>query len=345
MGQQTSSNLREQLYRFDFPAWARRVGAHKESLSTHSTEYLFTCQECLSGRLRYNHRKQTWICWSCERTGSLFDLIEQQEKTDFEGALDVVMAMERCGGAGLGPLQLILKNEGARPVEFAARPWPPGVDVLSQVPWHADAWRYLTERRGIAEQIAMGYQLGYGRSGWLANYLVFPIFQGGKMLYWQARAAWDPPDELSGDARKEWVERTGYRKTLNPKNEERYACASDVIFNLEVASAFSQIIVCEGPVDAIKSGTQAVSLLGKTATPQQLQLLRSSGCERFTVYLDSEAREDSAKLCSELSAFANAFEAIPPPGTDPGDWTPSQNAAILQRALRWRPKLDNPSFK
>lgn len=261
-------------------------------------------------------------------------LLEQQEQTDLEGVLRVLVAFERCGGASLGLLKSALKSETPRVVK--PRPWPAGVDQLQQIPAHAKAWQYLYEQRRIDVQLALDARLGFGRYGWLENYVVFPSYRNGDLCYWQARATWDPPRELDPEARKRWIAETGYRKTLNPPNGEEWAGAAEVVFNLDVAATLGEVVLCEGPIDALKCGPRAAALLGKVASPQQLGLLREARVESFVVYLDSDAAAESSKLCRELSAFARVREARPPAGSDPGDWDLPQNTAILQTALPWR---------
>lgn len=202
-------------------------------------------------------------------------------------------------------------------------PWPSGVDVLADTPLHAPAWDYL-RKRGLGPELLRDWRLGWGRMGWLREYILFPVLMDGGLVYWQGRFA--------GDWREARVP-----KTRNPRSVEGYATAQDVLFNYDRAKAASHLVICEGPIDALKIGPHAVALFGKVASPSKVARLLRCRALRYTVYLDAgeEEREHAERLAAQLSGFAPTHIATPPPGYDPGALTIEQNAHVLEHAPRY----------
>lgn len=330
------------LRSFDALAFTLKHGGHKETPSIHTYEYLLTCPRCASLRLRWNNRKHTFICWGCKLTGDTIFLIQIMEQCDELGAIDYIYDGYVGGDAkidklddliGSAPAPVVMRARALKPIE-----WPKSVDLLS-VPCapHGQAWAYLRSR-GVSEASVSAWKLGYGRHGRLSGFVIFPCFVDGHLVYWQGRACWDPPD-LPSEARKLWVQSTGYRKTLNPTTREGYATAGDVLLGYDRARSLKHIVIVEGPIDAIKVGDGAVALLGKVLTPAKLDRLMRTRAQRFTVYLDrgKEEREAALKMAAELSAFGEVFIATPPEGFDPGSLTYEQNAKVIKEAPRYQP--------
>jgi hypothetical protein len=205
-------------------------------------------------------------------------------------------------------------------------PWPAGVDLLALSSLHVLAWEYL-RTRGLSPELLDGWRVGWGRNGWLDRYLVFPVYMDGGLVYWQGRAAWDPD-----------VGEEGYRKTLNPRSVGGYATAQDVLFNYDRARTAQHVVICEGPIDAIKVGEHAVALFGKVSSAQKVTRLQRMRALRYTVYLDrgKEERAYAEQLAAELSAFAPTYIATPPQGYDPGALTRAQNAYVIAHAEPFR---------
>lgn len=279
-------------------------------------------------------------------------LVQLFERCTEVGAIEFILSGYVGGDSRIEKLESILSGFGAvtrtGPAWGSLRrlppiPWPKGVEVLT-VPCtpHWRAWEYLT-RRGITIQQVRDWGIGFGRSGKLTDYIVFPVYMDHALVYWQGRATWDPPPGLSKEERRAWVDETKYRKTLNPwaKEGSSNATASDVIFNYDRASICEHVVICEGPIDAIKVGTHAVALFGKNSSETKIDRLTKMSASLFTIYLDrgKEEREKAEALARELEAFARVRIATPPEGHDPGSLTPEQNAAVIEAAEPFRSDL------
>lgn len=345
------SELDRAIRSFDANRFAKRHRARKESKSQRSHEYLFNCPNCGGHNLRWNSRKLevgVWICWNCKKTGNTLKLIQVMENLDLDGAVRFVLDGYTGGDANLDlTTTAVAKAPTTRStrVELKRLPlakWPNHVQVISRA--HPHAWNYATQQRGLTEQMLRDYHVAVGVRGRYQAYLVFPIYMDGGLVYWQARATWDPPAELTKGQRNVWVDETKWRKTLNPWEGEVDILAERVLFNHDRAKTAGHIVVCEGPIDAMKVGPHAVALLGKTATGERLERLRRMSARRYTIYLDRGEEEAACarQLAADLSTFADVFVATPPEGFDPGKLSPEQNAHIVGQAEPYCEVLSTP---
>lgn len=333
------SQLRAALAAFDADAFVRRHGGYKESMSQMSREWLLPCPSCGSERLRWRHEpghKQAWICWGCKMTGSSFDLIKRLEKLTYIEAVNFVLS-DYMGGDCPTELKAAIRprrNQVSRAELLPVMKYPRGFERIDfNNPLHTRACQYAAYR-GLSKKDIHDYNLGFCRSGRLTNYIVFPCLMDGGLVYWQARATWDPPQFAQKDQLKQWVKSTNYRKTLNPMNSEGGASARQVLFNFDKARTSTHVVITEGPVDAIKVGLHAVALLGKAITPEKVAKLRQMNTERYTIYLDRGPEElrNAYELAKQLVDFARVYVAQPPEGFDPGKLTKAQNAHVIQQA-------------
>jgi len=314
---------------FDAARFADRHGGYKESHSPRSHEYLLPCP-CGSSRLRWNATKSgwgAWKCWRCLKSGGTLELVELLEGIDDQDAVAYVLGGYVGGNAPTVLAGVAARKRKPKLTRLPQIAWPTGVDVLSDTPLHEEAWRYL-ETRGVGRDVLRYWRLGWGRTGWLQGYIVFPAMMDGGLAYWQGRASWDRP---------EGADRRGYQKTRNPRNIEGYATAEDVLYNYDRASSSGHVVIVEGGFDAIKVGTNAVGLFGKVATPAKIERLKRMRALRYTIYLDRGENEQvqAERLAASLSTFAPTHIAVPPPGFDAGALSIEQNAHVIAHAPRW----------
>lgn len=330
----TADRYHRALRQFDALAFARRVGGEKESRSAHSHEYLVPCPKCGSSRLRWNHQKDTWICWGCRRTGTTVQLVGLCLGLSEIDALGHILDGYE-GGDGSFDLDVPIVAGPKQRLRLRRLPrieWPRGVERLDPGnPAHGAAWSYLFSR-GVSYEMAHTWSLGIGVRGWLNRYVVFPVFMDDGLVYWQGRACFDPPPGQP---------RGRFKKTLNPKSEGDNATASEVLLNFDRVRTAEHVVVVEGPFDAIKVGEHAVAMLGKVVTEAKVARLLRLRAQRFTIYLDrgGEERKAAERLAAELSVQAQVFVVEPPEGYDAGALSREQNAHVIVHAERFAPKL------
>lgn len=332
--------LEKAIRAFDAQAFCDRHGGYKESIQERSREWLLPCPSCGSDRLRWRHEpgvKTAWICWGCGKTGGSIELIMLMEGVS---RIDAIGYLVDGYVGGDAPTKLQETVAIRKPVErtrlerLPPIQYPNGVETIRPLPMHPRAWQYLIYERGLTQQAVLDYRIAVGFRGRLRDYVVFPVFMDGALVYYQGRAMWNPPAHLPKVAKKEWIKKTGYRKTLNPLSVEGNATASEVLFNFDRARVEPHVVICEGPVDAMKVGPHAVALLGKSESPQKIERLLRMNAQQYTVYLDNgdQEREAAWRIARELSGFAPVSIALPPPGYDPGSLSPEQNRQVIQQA-------------
>ena len=327
------------LRTFNADTFCQQYGGRKESRSPLSFEYLFRCPlpRCGSSNLRWNAQKGAFVCWGCRVSGSTLYLIQLLGKMELSDAMDFVLGQYVGGDASL---DLSTVATMRTPVTVAREPdmLPPiALPALAVPAVQSEVVRAYLHSRGIDDRMMHVHGLLAGTQGRELHHVIFPCRMDGRVVYWQARACWDPPKGLSKEDRKAWIETHAYRKTLNPRNGfpgVPQATAADALFGFDSARLAPHVVIVEGPVDAIKVGTHAIALLGK-GSDAKIARLRRLAARRVTLYLDRGEQEQAAalRIAGALAGLTECWFAVPPPGFDAGDLTPGENAAILSAAV------------
>lgn len=186
--------------------------------------------------------------------------------------------------------------------------------------------KYLKER-GIKSKTAAAWGLGYCRKGKYVDRLIIPI-ECPAGTSWTARA-------MSPDV---WGS-----KYLNPPGADHRR----LLIGWHVARVTGDIVLCEGPLDAVKlwqHGIPALALGGKELHDEQLAMLMTlSPQSAITIMLDPEEEVAPFDLANRLSVhFDQIYIAKLPlklpngkkcdPGNAPRKWA---NDAV-DEAKRWK---------
>lgn len=169
---------------------------------------------------------------------------------------------------------------------------------------------------------AREFGLGWCREGWLANRLIFPVWESGRCIYWQARAMWDEREH-----NPEWGK---FRKTLNPARErggQIFYGSGDVVLNCEQAARFPRVAITEGPTSMIRVGPSAVATFGKQLQPAQIARLVAAGVRAVDFMWDGPSPKEPQgawaqmiQAAGQLAPFMDVRLVFLPHG-DPGDFT------------------------
>jgi len=119
---------------------------------------------------------------------------------------------------------------------------------------------------------------------------------------------------------------------------------SQVLYNLPAArKSTGPIIVCEGPTDCWRIGTNSVALLGKSMSRTQKELLLRHFTGRpIVVLLDSDAQAEAQAIQNELKAVRTSqaddvvIAQLPQGGKDPADFTQEQLLGVVNAAATKR---------
>lgn len=337
------------LQRFDLGAYCAEFGASRAGRS----EVMLTCPRCGKEKLSVNVVEKHWRCFVCERYG----MGDDGRRRALEGAGGVVGLVRWMEGLGFREAKqriiALTKPQWLDPSALPALPeqeqlGPPddGSRMPTGLPEEALALPGILpymSRRGITWDDAVAFGLRWvppGR-GWLQNRILFPVWRGGQVLYWQARACWDKEEH------EVWFPGTKFRKTLNPAVYFCSRCrvqfpdgwvrcqlcgspqqfgSADVVGNLEQASRFPRVAICEGPTSGIRAGPSAVWTFGKVLHPQQIARMLEAGVRAVDFMWDGPteteplgAWPEMIRAAAQLAPFVDVRMVFLPHG-DPGNW-------------------------
>lgn len=284
-------------------------------------EWELPCPGCGKDKMFVNANKRAWHCWVCQREkrvgrGGLLDLLQLLDHITKEQAVERVLHSFHDAIAISGiTLDLVYGawDEAERPTVPIPLPpyWRQGsVDYATILPY--------CRRRGITHADVHAFSIGWCSDGRYGGRLVFPVFEGGDLVYWQARAMWEK-HEHSGQGK--------YVKSLNPPKIDEYAAGSEsVLFNLDRAAQYPRVCITEGPIDAIHVGSDAVATFGKKLYPVQLGKLLRAGVTAIDIMWDGPSTTEPQGAWCEMWDAAFQLDGIFDvrlvflPGGDPGDY-------------------------
>lgn len=320
------SELMSAIEQFDVEDWLGGRGFR----SLRSEEWVGPCPHCgKDDKLAVNVDKKTFHCWVCQEyedawdersgqmrrrpvrgAGGLLRLIEWLDEVDAEEAIQVVL--RAAGHDDISELpdasikEVVDALESGRSVAVAL---PEGAaPIPTQLPYMA--------RRGITMDDARDFGLFQCVSGRYRDRLVFPVWEDGRLVYWQARAMYE---QHEAPGRK-------FIKALNPPRALGCAVSSEVLMNLDQACQYPRVAIVEGPVDAVRTGRDAVCSFGKQLHPRQVRKLLDRGVQAVDLMWDGPtdrepdgAHPEMVKLAPWLASFFDVRLVFLPHG-DPGDW-------------------------
>lgn len=287
--------------------------SHKET----STSYIFDCPRCNKREKLYIRKNDgRFICFVCRDNSNFYGraenalteltntdiqqikalLYKDYEQLSIENHLDIHLK-DFFDDIDELPEEVQL-TEVVYPINFY-----PIDHKLSEA-----GISYLNGR-GISLGIAKIYDIQYDI---LNSRVIFPLKINNKLIGWQGRTT---KDDLVRYAKENG---RVYQKSLNSKGMPR---AQSIMFYDRIAPG-SHIIICEGPIDAIKADScdgGNIATLGKTISDGQICLLKSKYPKRIYLGLDPDAYKESEKLVEKFSEIDVYNLEIPKPYKDLGE--------------------------
>lgn len=319
--------------RFDLESYLERFAP----VLAQRSEVVITCPVCGKNKLVVNLEKQVWHCWVCEEyqlnlygrrkavagAGGLTDLIQLLEGCSREQALSIIADQSRHLFVDIQQIDSKLKIDPSIEVRFSNEMPPPegwkSISCYESLP-------YLRER-GITPQDVVDFGLFYCDVGRYADRLIFPVWERGVLVYWQARAM------------REDVTDAKFRKTMNPDRLPGYASASEVLMNLDVARDYPRVALVEGPIDNIHVGFSACATFGKKISMTQALKLRYAGVRAIDLMWDGPSEREPLGAWPEMLRAANLLSGMFDvrlvfiPTGDPGIYSRAENNAFRARAI------------
>lgn len=308
---------------FDLQSYLQKFGAEH----TQKSEWEIECPQCGRRKLSVNVERGQWRCFICEQyqggfgtkrkavrgAGGVISLIGWLENCSLEKAREMV-----TGGNGSvrNSYFRMQQAHSSGPVEIPPPPhWKP---INTTLP-------YCVER-GITQEDIRQFGLVFCDGGRYRNRLIFPVWEGNRLVYYQARAMWRArPGET-------------YIKALNPPKEVDAASPNEVLMNLDTARYFDRVAIVEGPIDCVHAGPSAVATLGKKISVAQILKMKRAGVRAIDLIWDgpSPAEPEGAwpemrQAACQLSGIFDTRLVFLPQG-DPGDYTRAEIEQFRQQA-------------
>jgi len=125
-------------------------------------------------------------------------------------------------------------------------------------------------RRGIDAATAKRLGLGGAYAGKYHGYAILPVYEHGRLTFWQAREA------LGRDKLLRYTTPSGYSGT-------------ETLFNIDTACQHPWVVLCEGVFSALAVGETAVASFGNRISQGQVDLLRARGVKQVIVCHDPDS--------------------------------------------------------
>ena len=290
-----------------------RLGV-KDLKRTLSNQYRFNCVICGDTRKRMfiSRTNLMMYCQNCGWKGHFINFIKLIEKVSTgKEAFNILNNI----GSIVSPKtfqsttqeEVKPNRESIEPPEFLRSILDGSIDSSYPI-------QYLVSR-GFGIETMKYYQIGYCVKGKYRHRIIIPIFEDNRLVYYVARSYVD-----------------NYRKVINPPNSLK----SLWIFNLNNAINYDCIIISEGWADAMSIGANAVALLGKTISDDQLSKLRLYNTKKFVVFLDDDALLSAIELANKLTLCGLDVDLVMTPEGmgDPNDLMLSNNLEYVFQNCR-----------
>jgi len=306
--------IEQAIEKFDLLEYVRGRGASE----TQTGEWMMFCPVCAKEKLVVNTTKKTWHCWVCQKfevaglgirmkrkaiqgAGGLLDLIQLLETCTRKQAIQTVLAAATFTAEDLMTI-------GDTEFTSFVTSYHQNVVLIPAPP----NWRIIDRplpymvQRGITMDDVQRLGLFYCDQGRYANRLVFPVWEGARLVYFQARAMWESHEK-------------GFLKALNPPKQPGAAVSSDVLLNLLYARLYPRVAIVEGPMDCVHAGPDSVATFGKAISAVQIAKLYRAGVRAVDLMYDADAKE---AMLSYAPLLATVFDVrlVWLPAQDPGSY-------------------------
>jgi len=238
---------------------------------TSGNEATFSCPYCNhhKKKLVINVITQKWHCWVCGVKGVGAERIFKKI-----GAAGKIKELHSLTGVKR-------KTDNSKDIQHVALPleFKPMVNGSVNNPEFRNAAKYL-KSRGITKTDVLRYNIGFCDSGQYNGMVIIPSYnKEGILNYFVGRSYYD----------------TDF-KHKNPKTSK------DVVGFEMLINWKEDINICEGVFDAIAIGENSIPIFGKFLPKSLRSTIKENDVKRVNILLDSDAKNESIKLCEYLQS-------------------------------------------
>lgn len=199
---------------------------------------------------------------------------------------------------------------------------PEGFKLITQgTSTLANSFRKYVIKRGFNPNELARHGVGYCTKGEYFGYLIIPFYTEGSLRYWNARLVIgsgprynNPPKDITGLG-KEFL-----------------------IYNSDALGLYNQVFICEGAINALTMGDNAIATMGKSISRHQINDLIKAQAKRYIILLDPDAKDKAIDLALKLVNFKSVKVVYLPEGKDCND---IQRKEVMK--LVWRTRYQSYS--
>jgi len=314
--------------RFDLRKW---ISENLPIVHQSSAEWLCTCPRCGRDKLAVNVENRAFHCLhaGCPVAGWGSQALIVQSRNILPAKADEIMAAQGLG-VHLGPAPTL-----ADLPTFAANK-PLLKASLPPLEWVLEGpqLEYLKARNipvSHCEELGAGTVLSDGSGSKadrnLSTRILFPVYDGGHIVFWAARAIDSHPAKVINmpfACKAPMSHPPGcvcFHAAWGLPPVPNCALADDVVFGGHLIERGKPVIVVEGVTDVARCGPRFVSMLGAKMSPTQAAKLAESGASEAIVLFDGDdaGRKAAPKVGQLLQSAMPTRWMVCPDGLDPGD--------------------------
>lgn len=280
------------------------------SYDENSVSWIFTCPRCSKPKKFYLRKKDgRFVCWRCKETdnfqgkpeyglGELLGMSIGDVRRKLYG--DVLLSSDPTMESRIADFFGDGDSVDDEAFEHDVIKWPYDFYPIEDE-FHCKRGMDYLKSRGIPKRIAIEYGLRYSPE---LRRVYFPVSEQGNLYGYQGRliVPHEYVDEETGEEKQ-------VPKILGSKSMHR----DRTLMFVDRMRNSDHVILCEGPVDAIKAHFCGgnVATMGKEISRHQIQMILNSGVKRVYIALDPDAYEVIEKLIAELSHSVELYEMVP----------------------------------
>jgi hypothetical protein len=309
-------------------------------------QFKIKCPYCPSDKYNkkmYIHlQKQTCFCQRCKRNVTLKILLEQQLGVEVVKLYADLLKEANIAQSITLRTQLLERWYGedikykysnlCLPKEFIS------LREDQRSIYAKDALTYL-HGRGVDLNTIIALNIGFCAYGRYKDRIIFPCYEGGKVVYFTNRLyRWS--NKLLTEKEEKMIFKNGITKTLNQEKEDKegnvYIGKSEVLYNIDRACTNDYCVIVEGVFDSLKVGEKSIAILGSYVS--KIQALKILKCRFKKIYLmlDEDVKFDI--LLKSIQKFRDLVPLyiVRCSRSDPGSMTKEEiedslNSAILSK--------------
>lgn len=272
----------------------KRVFKEQPKLEKRGDEAIFHCPNCNHSKkkLYIQLSTQKFHCWVCgfkgRRISQIFRKIQPQKifwdelkEIDKEYSFKDSRIKNKISNN-------ISLPKGCIPV------LPVDTDSILNI----QAYKYLTDNRGLRNIDILRYDIHYCNEGKYYGKIIIPSYYHNQLNYFIAR-------DFTGNS---------FKKYEGPENIDK-----NIIFFYDKIAWKLPVILVEGVFDAIKFRGNAIPMLGKFPSRELIKELINNEIKEVYISLDSDAYKDMILLSQRLSKLGISSKLIKIEKGDPAE--------------------------